>query len=161
MFDKTNIQAKLQPYLTMLHRYVLTLRDVRNVGLLVFTIILLLITWSGIKTIQTNYGLQKQISRLQQENDVRDLENTNLAFQNEYYTTPQYKEVTARQNLGLGAAGETEWLISKETALSYTVKQPQADESKVTAPTIPHQPAWQHNFRAWIDFFLHRGTTVD
>src|SRR5581483_7193185 len=121
MFDKTNIQNKLDPYVAKARAYILTLRDVRNVGLLVFTIILLLITWSGIKAVQTNYGLQKQIARLQQENAVRSLQNSNLAFQDQYYTTDQYREVTARQNLGLGAAGETELLISKDVALAHTV----------------------------------------
>lgn len=158
MFDKTNIQAKFEPYLAKGRAYILTLRDVRNVGVLVFTVILLLITWSGIKAIQTNYGLQKQIARLEQENDVRRLENANLAFQNQYYTTEQYKEVTARQNLGLGAPGETELLISKDLALAHTVKQPGAAAIK---ESVPNQPFWQRNFQAWIDFFLHRGTTVD
>jgi len=40
----------------------------------VFTVIVLLISWSGVKSIQTNYGLQKQISKLQQENDVAKLQ---------------------------------------------------------------------------------------
>jgi len=158
MFDKTNIQTKLKPYVALVRMYVLTLRDVRNVGLLVFTVILLLITWSGIKTVQTNYGLQKQIARLEQENAVRGLENTNLAFQNQYYTTSQYQEVTARQNLGLGAAGETELLVSKEAALSHTVKQPSV--ATTASSVVPHQPPWQRNFRAWIDFFLHRGASA-
>jgi len=158
MFDKTNILAKLEPYNAMLRAYVITLRDVRNVGVLVFTVILVLITWSGIKAIQTNYGLQKQISQLQQENDVKALENANLAFQNEYYTTNQYKEITARQNLGLGVPGETELLVPKTVALAHTVKQPSVTTASVA---VPAQPFWQHNFRAWIDFFLHRGSIAD
>ena len=159
MFDKTNILEKLDPYIVKGKTYLLTLRDVRNVGVLVFTVILLLITWSGIKAIQTNYGLQKQIAQLQQENDVHKLENANLAFRNEYYKTNQYKEITARQNLGLGAPGETELLVSKETALAHTVKQPGTATAGKT--TVPTQAFWQRNFRSWIDFFLHRGTTVD
>jgi len=158
MFDKTNILAKLEPYNAMLRAYVMTLRDVRNVGVLVFTVILVLITWSGIKAIQTNYGLQKQISQLRQENDVKSLENANLAFQNEYYTTNQYKEITARQNLGLGAPGETELLVPKTVALAHTVKQPSVTTASAA---VPAQPFWQHNFRAWIDFFLHRGSIAD
>jgi len=158
MFDKTNIQTALEPYLAKGKLYLLTLRDVRNVGVLVFTVILLLITWSGIKAIQTNYGLQKQIAKLQQENDVRGLENTNQAFQNQYFTTDQYKEITARQNLGLGAAGETELLISKDVALAHTAKQTEVAAAKTE---VPKQASWQRNFQAWIDFFLHRGTTVD
>jgi cell division protein FtsB len=158
MFDKTNIQNSIGPYLHKLRAYLLTLRDVRNVGLLVFTVILLLITWSGIKSIQTNYGLQKQIARLQQENSVQQLEDANLAFRNQYYATDQYKEITARQNLGLGAPGETELLISKDVALAHTTKQADSTAAK---SQVPKQPLWQRNFQGWIDFFLHRGVTVD
>jgi len=158
MFDKTNILAKLEPYLEMGRLYVLSLRDVRNVGLLVFTVIVLLISWSGVKSIQTNYGLQKQISKLQQENDVAKLQNQNLQLQNQYYATNQYLELSARQNLGLGMAGEKELLVPKEVALAHTVKQPSAEAAK---SEVPKQPAWQRNFQSWINFFLDRPTSTN
>jgi len=157
MFEKINIQAKLEPYTTALRAYVLSLRDIRNVGLLVFTVIVLLISWSGVKSIQTNYGLQKQISALRQQNDVQGLKNTNLALQNQYLGTSQYLEVTARQNLGLLAPGETELLVSKDVALAHTVKQPVA---AVASPEVPNHSFWQQNFQAWINFFLHRSTAA-
>lgn len=158
MFDKTNIQNKLEPYIAFGKAYILSLRDVRNVGLLVFTVIVLLISWSGVKSIQTNYGLQKQISRLTQENQVSTLENNNLALQNNYYNTPQYLEIAARQNLGLAAPGETELLVPQSVALKHTVQPP----STTTASSeVPKQPFWQRNFEAWIDFFLHRNTATD
>ncbi len=158
MFDKINIQNRLEPHIETVRAYVLSLRDIRNVGLLVFTIIVLLISWSGVKSIQTNYGLQKQIARLAQENQVQSLENTNQALQNQYYNTSQYLEISARQNLGLGVAGETELLIPKDVALAHTVKQP---GTAAVAPAVPKQPFWQRNFQAWIDFFLHRGTVAN
>jgi hypothetical protein len=102
--------------------------------------------------------LQKQISRLRQENQIGSLQNTNLALQNRYLKTDQYLEISARQNLGLGAAGETELLVPKSVALAHTVKQPGA---AAPAPEVPKQPFWQRNFQAWIDFFLHRGSTAD
>jgi cell division protein FtsB len=136
----------------------LSLRDVRNVGLLVFTVIVLLISWSGVKSIQTNYGLQKQISRLSQENQVRSLENNNLALQNHYLNTPQYLEVSARQNLGLAAPGETELLVPHDVALRHTVQPPSAEAA---VSEVPKQPFWQHNFESWVNFFLHRDSTLD
>ncbi len=157
---KTNIQntlqPKLEPYIAKGKAYLLSLRDIRNVGMLVFVVIVLLISWSGIKTIQTNYGLQKQIASLHQENQVQNLKNTNLQLQNQYYNTNQYLEVTARENFGLGLPGETELLIPKNVALAHTVAQP--NTTKVVAG-IPTQAFWQRNFEAWMDFFLHRGST--
>jgi len=156
MFTKTNIRIWLEPYLEMGRNYLLSLRDIRNVGLLVFTIIVLLISWSGAKSIQTNYTLQKQISQLSQENTVQKLEDTNLALQNQYYNTSQYLELSARQNLGLGAPGETELLVPKDVALAHTVKQP---GNAAASSAVPKQPFWQRNFERWIDFFLHRQST--
>jgi cell division protein FtsB len=158
MLDKTNMLNRLEPYLDYGRAYILSLRDVRNVGLLVFTVIVLLISWSGVKSIQTNYGLQKQIVRLTQENEVRSLQNTNLALQNRYLDTPQYLEISARQNLGLAAPGETEVLVPKDVALKHTVEQP---GEEAVPSEVPKQAFWQQNFQAWIDFFLHRGDSVD
>ena len=144
---------KLEPYKLRFTAYLTSLRDIRNVGILVFVIIVLLISWSGIKAIQTNYGLQKQISQLQQENQVQTLENTNLQLQNQYFNTNQYLELIARENLGLGQPGETELLVPKSVALSYTSKQTTAATKKTM---VPNQPTWQRNFQAWMDFFLNR-----
>lgn len=161
MFDKTNIQnwllAKAEPHIATLRAYILSLRDIRNVGLLVFTVIVLLISWSGVKSIQTNYTLQKQISQLQQQNTVGQLQNQNLQLQNQYLGTDQYLEVTARQNLGLAAPGETELLVPKSVALKHTVPMPGA----AAASKVPKQPFWQRNFQAWVDFFLHRSASAD
>jgi hypothetical protein len=90
---------------------------------------------------------------LQQENEVRKLQNTNQKLQNNYYKTSQYLEVTARQNFGLGAPGETALLVPKDVALAHTVAMP-IDETQ-PAPAKKKQ-FWQENFEAWMDFFFHR-----
>jgi len=158
MFDKTNITNKLDPYVEMGRAYLLSLRDVRNVGLLVFTVIVLLISWSGVKSIQTNYGLQKQAIQLQQENSIQSLENEDLALQNQYYNTNQYLELTARENLGLGDPGETELIVPQSVALAHTVQEP---SSGSVASEVPKQPYWEHNFQSWMDFFLHRNVSTN
>jgi cell division protein FtsB len=158
MFNKTNITKQFEPYAVAVQAYVLSLRDVRNVGLLVFTVIVLLISWSGVKSIQTNYGLQKQVVQLQQENQVSGLENSDLALQNQYYGTNQYLDVTARENLGLGQPGETELLVPQNVALAHTVKMPGTSK---TSSEVPKLPFWQRNFQDWVAFFLHRPTPED
>lgn len=158
MFNKTNITNKIEMYQDVVQTYILSLRDVRNVGLLIFTIIVLLISWSGVKSIQTNYALQKQVAELQQENRVQSLENSDLALQNEYYNTKQYLEITARANLGLGEPGETELIVPQSVALAHTVKQP---SSAAATSEVPKQPFWERNFRDWIDFFMHRNADAN
>lgn len=125
-------------------------RDIRFTGQVVFAVIVLLISWSGIKTIQTNYVLQKQISALKQQNAVADLQNKNTALQNEYFKTNDYLELSARRNFGLGMPGETELLVPEAVALSYVPELPQQQTAKLEPTTQTS------NWQAWINFFLNR-----
>jgi cell division protein FtsB len=124
-------------------------RDVRFTGLVLFAVIVLLISWSGVKVIETNYQLQKQISALQQQSDIASLKNDNQKLQNEYYNTSQYLELSARENFGLGAAGEKELIVPVKVALAHTVDPP-----VVTTPAvITSKPFYQRNLQSWVDFF--------
>src|SRR6185437_10581444 len=123
-----------QDYGRRVIQFVLRLRDVRFAGQLLFLVLVLLVSWSGVKAIDAKYTLQKQIASLQQQNNVQQLENNNLALQNDYYNSDQYLELSARQNFGLAASGEKELLVPTDIALSYTVPEP-----KVSTP----QPASQ------------------
>ena len=126
--------------------------DARFVGQVVFVVVVLLISWSGIKTIQTNYNLQKQISTLNQQNELQKLENGNLALNNDYYQSDQYLELAARQSFGLGAPGEKEIIVPESVALSYTTAEPSDDKEAQQAKP----PAYQQNFQSWVNFFMHR-----
>ena len=142
-----------QKYVHATKNFISRLGDTRFAGQVVFVIIVLLISWSGIKTIQTNYSLQKQISALKQKNDVQQLKNDNLSLQNDYLNSNQYLELTARQNFGLAAPGEKELIVPENVALAYT-------SDAAMPPQLPtasdHQPGYQRNFQSWVDFFLHR-----
>lgn len=130
------------------------LSDVRFAGQVLFVVLVLMISWSGIKTIETNYGLQKQISQLRQKNNLQRLENENLKLQNDYFNSPQYLELSARRNFGLAQSGEKEILVPKTVALKYTadIADPTAGAKQVAVK----QSAFQRNWQAWVDFFLHR-----
>lgn len=135
--------------------FILQFRDVRAVGLVLFLVIVLLVSWSGVKVIDTNYRLQKEISRLEQQNQVRRLTNVNLKLQNQYYQTDQYLEIAARQDFGLAAPGETVLNVPAQVALAHTVDLPDTEQVEVRK-TKAKQPSYQRNFQAWVDFLLNR-----
>lgn len=137
------------------HPYYEQLKDVRVIGLLVFGVIVLLVTWSGLGAIQSNFVLQKQIARLQQENKVKELENTNLRLKNQYYTTDQYLELQARRQFGRAAPGETLVIVPRAVALSRTSEIADDINEAETTPK-PQKPSYQVNFEAWMEFFFHR-----
>lgn len=145
MFDKiknlrsSNIIAQLQ--------------DIRAVGLLIFGVIALLVTWSGIGAIESNYSLQKQITSLQQQNQLQTLQNNNLQLQNEYYNTSEYLELQDRQIFGKGLPGEKLILVPQAVATNQLVKLPNI---LATSNTPPPKPTYQSNFESWVNFFFHR-----
>ena len=124
-------------------------------GLLAFGVIAILVTWSGVKAVQTNYELQKQISSLTQENQVQQLQNNNLSLTNDYYKTNEFLDLAARRQFGKAAPGEKEYLVPKSVALAHTVSLPQSTTS-IKVSDSSSKPSYQKNFEAWIDFFLHR-----
>jgi cell division protein FtsB len=136
------------------HPWLQEMRDVRVLGFMVFGIILVLVSWSTVGIIQTNYELQKRIARLEQQNQVYELENTNLMLKNEYYNTDQYLEITARKQFGRAAPGEKMYIVPKNIALQHTVPMPTPEEKAPVAPSPKSR--YQKNFEAWMDFFFHR-----
>ncbi|MDB5175701.1 MAG: hypothetical protein JWM81_559 [Candidatus Saccharibacteria bacterium] len=145
------MNTKIQEIIKKIQDRVLRLRDVRVAGQVVFVVLVLLISWSGVKSIQSNYALQKQITGMSQQNDLQALQNNNLKLGNEYYKSNQYLELSARQNFGLAAAGEKLVVVPKEVALKRTVLFNDAP-AQVAVTTSKER----NNFEAWVNFFLNR-----
>jgi cell division protein FtsB len=133
------------------------LTDVRNIGLYIFGIIVLAITWSGVKTVQTNYNLQKQISTIKQQNEVLYLRNQNAYLQNQYLGSDEYLDLAARENLGLAAPGEQVLLIPQNVAMKYV--DPNLDTqiaSTASTSSTSNQSKAVKNLEDWRDFLLGR-----
>lgn len=145
MFDKIK-KLKSSSLITQL-------QDVRAIGLVIFGAIVLLVTWSGIGAIETNYDLQKQITSLRQQNQLQSLQNNNLQLQNQYYNTNEYLELQDRQIFGKGLPGEKLILVPQNVAMSELANIP---SQSVLNNTPPPKPAYQNNFEAWVNFFFHR-----
>ncbi len=147
--------AKIKTTAQTIRQFVGRLRDVRVIGMLLFLVVVLMISWSGVKVIDTNYGLQRQISELEQHNEVQRLSNENLRLKNDYFKSKQYLELAARQNFGLAAPGETVLIVPRSVALKHTI-EPLAPEEPAKVTINKKTPVWQQNLQAWMDFFLHR-----
>jgi cell division protein FtsB len=132
--------------------FIKSLSDLRTLGQVFFVIIVLLISWSGVKAIQTNYELQKKIVRLQQEVEIQKLENENLKLSNQYLETDQFLELAARRQFGKGAPGEKLLVVPKATAMKFVTKSAKNKEKDKKIS----QPAYQKNLEAWINFFFRK-----
>ena len=130
--------------------------DIRFTGQIIFVAIVLLITWSGIRAIQSNYNLQQQIGELKQQNQLIKLQNSTIALQNNYYQSNQYLELSARQNFGLALPNEKELLVPESIALSYTRTPPDFTATLTTSQNSKNQL----NYETWIRFFLDRNPST-
>jgi cell division protein FtsB len=135
--------------------------DVRNIALYLFAVIVLAITWSGVKTVQRNYELQKKIAELKQQNTVIDLQNQNTNLKNKYLETDEYLELAARQNLGLAAPGEKVLIVPKSTAMKYIDPPLEKNNSQPNSKPADFRSRYAKNLEAWRDFLLGRKITDD
>jgi cell division protein FtsB len=135
-----------------------SLQDVRMLGMIAFGVIALLVTWSSVKVVETNYDLQKQISAMQQQNDVQQLTNNNLKLQNQYYNTNEYLELAARRHFNKAAPGETLVVVPKSVAMAHTIDIPVAktQDQTLNEAVEASGSSFQRNFNAWLDFLFHR-----
>jgi cell division protein FtsB len=145
MQSKNKYQQKISNFIDRLS-------DLNFAAQIFFVVFVLLLSWSGIKTIQSNYNLQKQISELNQQNDVMRLKNDNLRLQNEYYKSDQFLELSARRNFGLATPGEKMLIVPKSVALA-NVSDVKLDDFQSASPA--KKSKLQNNAQAWLDFFLN------
>jgi cell division protein FtsB len=129
------------------------LTDTRALSLLAFGAVAMLVTWSGVKVVQTNYELDKKIAVAKQRNEVERLQNENMKLKNKYYQSSQYLELSARRQLGKAAPGEKLYTVPESVALAKTVETPK--DSEVQSPKEDNKPKYQQNFNDWMEFLFH------
>jgi cell division protein FtsB len=146
------MQTKINYVRAEITDFLYRLKDIRFAGQVLFVVIVLLISWSGVKAIQLNYGLQKQIATAKQENSIQQLRDQNLKLENVYYNSKQYLELQARADFGLATSGEQELIVPQSVAMAYApkIKIQNNEPPKISEPT------YQKNIQAWVNFFLHR-----
>ncbi len=140
------------------HPFAQNFKDVRFLGFLLFGVLVLLATWSGVRVIETNYDLQKQITQIDQQNTLQKLQNSNLKLQNEYYNSDTYLELTARKQFGKAAPGEKLFLVPKSVALAKAKESPK-DDAQQAQTTPSKQSKYQQNLQAWMNFLFRKGNS--
>ncbi len=130
--------------------------DTRNIGLYIFALVVIAISWSTARAVQANYQLQKEIAVLQQENSLLTLSNENTTLQNQFLQTDQFLELSARQNLGLAQPGEEVLVVPPNVAQRYVDKSLLPANEKDTNNTPTAGPSYLRNIESWRDFILGR-----
>ncbi len=128
------------------------LSDPKALGLIAFAIVALLVTWSGVKVVQTNFELDKKIAIAKQRNEIARLENENLRLTNTYYESNQFLELAARRQFGKAAPGERLFIVPEEAALAATSDMPTL--TMVASQEAAPRPKYRQNLDAWSKFLF-------
>lgn len=128
------------------HRYL----TFNNVVILVAFLIALGWLWGSLQVMQRNYTLQREVDNKQRELAVTKLQKENLELQKRYYQTNEYKEMAARESLGLVMPGERVLILPANTEV---VKQSDknASSSRVAAAPATNDSS---NLEQWMNFLF-------
>jgi len=99
--------------------------------------------WGTVSAIQRNFVLQQREEDLKQQISLETLQNENLKYQEAYFKSPEYLELSARQHFDKVSPGERELILPAHTVSSEPAAQ--------TASVSSVQP--KSNFEQWM-FFL-------
>lgn len=136
------MELKLTRFFNLHVRPRLTLN---NGVLLVALLIAATWVWGTVAAIQRNFELQQQVDLMSQEIAIQELENKSQQLQNEYYSTSEYQELSARERLGKAAPGERLLILPPNKVGVTPEEQPEATGTPI---------AQRSNFAQWLYFLF-------
>lgn len=123
------------------YRHLLT---IQNAGLAVAVLIALSWVWGSVVTLQKNYKYQRQVDENAQLIELRKLQNKTYEYQQAYYKSDEFLELSARAKLGLALPGEHLVILPSSEAIKDTVAKQVVTVSTET----------ESNFAKWIRFLF-------
>ena len=106
-------------------------------------------TWGTISTMQTNLTAQRAYEEQQRQLELTKLEVATLEYQQNYYNSDEYKDLSARMYLGLVSPGEKVLILPKNSADAQ--REVLVDTTKSTTNDSTSTPV-RSNFQQWMDF---------
>ena len=122
------------------YRHLLT---IQNAGLAIAVVIALSWVWGAVVTLQKNYKYQRQIDDNTQQIALTKLQNQTYQFQQAYYESNEFLELSARAKLDKALPGEHLVVLSS----SDSVKDVTTAQKTAVVDN-------ESNFAKWINFFF-------
>jgi len=120
--------------------------NLNNAVVIVAVLIAATWVWNTIVAIQRNFELQQQVDTIAEQNAVLELQNKTRVFENQYYTSNEYLELSAREHLNKTAPGEKELILPPNTV------HPAANHQPVSGDDVPITE--RSNFAQWVYFLF-------
>lgn len=100
--------------------------------------------WGTVQTLQKNFAYQQEVDILSETVELEELRNQNLQFEQQYYRSAEFLELSARQRLGKANPGEKLIILPDSRGI-------------VDASSVPDQsPSSRQasNLAQWLEFFF-------
>jgi len=107
-------------------------------------------TWGTISSMQNNLTAQRAFEEQQRQLELTKLEVATLQYQQNYYGSDEYKDLSARTYLGLVSPGEKVLILPKNTTSAQ--QNVLVDTTKPVAGTASSAAQEGSNFSQWMDF---------
>lgn len=101
--------------------------------------------WGTVQTLQKNFAYQQQVDVLSENVELEKLRNENLRFQQQYFKSDEFLELSARQRLNKANPGEKLIILPDSRAITDTAAQ--------QAELVP-EVAKASNLVQWGEFFF-------
>jgi len=105
--------------------------------------------WGSLQVMQRNYGLQKEVDFKRRQLQLAELQKDSLELQQRYYQTNEYKELAARESLGLVMPGEKVLILPEN---SEAAKKSDTKKSGSSSQVVPQDKT--SNMEQWLNFLF-------
>lgn len=105
--------------------------------------------WGSLQVMQRNYALQKEVDYKKRQLQLAELQKDSLELQKRYYQTNEYKELAARESLGLVMPGEKVLILPDNSELAM-----QADKQSSGTPAAAVAQDKTSNLEQWLNFLF-------
>ena len=119
-----------------------------NIVIMVAFLIALSWVWGSLQVMQRNFSLQKEVDSKRRDLQITELQRDQLELQKRYYQTDEFKELAARQSLGLVMPGESVIILPPNSAAVIA-----ADEQAGTSTAVASQQT-SSNLEQWLNFLF-------
>lgn len=105
--------------------------------------------WGSLQAMQQNFTLQKEVDYKKRQLQLAELQKDSLELQKRYYETNEYKELAARESLGLVMPGEKVLILPEN---SESAKEADSNKTASTGETVAVDKT--SNLEQWLNFLF-------
>lgn len=119
-----------------------------NIVIAVAFLIALSWVWGSLQVMQRNYSLQKEVDTKQRQLLLTELQRDSLELQKRFYQTDEYRELAARESLGLVMPGESVVILPPNSKAVIDADK----KANTSVATAPQQTS--SNMEQWLNFLF-------